>query len=183
MAFLKTNTKISDVFIIEPQIYKDNRGGFYESFNSQEFKKLTKFNGSFLQDNHSISKKNVIRGLHYQIEKPQGKLIRVIKGSIFDVSVDLRKSSKTYGKTYSVTLSAKNLKQLWIPPGIAHGFLALTSQVEIIYKTTEYWYPDLERCILWNDPTLNIEWPIKSSIPIINNRDSLGTVWENSEKF
>lgn len=183
MPFYKTLTTIDDVILLKPQVFTDNRGSFFESYNKREFDKLINLDISFVQDNHSISKKNVIRGLHYQIEKPQGKLIRVVKGSVFDVSVDLRQSSKTYGNVFCTYLNTSNQNQIWIPEGIAHGFMALTTRVELLYKTTDFWYPDLERCILWNDKKLDIKWPIKNINPIINKRDSMGETWENSIKF
>lgn len=183
MTFDITLSTIDDVIILKPQIFKDKRGSFFESYNKNEFKKLVNLDVSFVQDNHSISKKNVIRGLHYQVKKPQGKLIRVVKGNVFDVSVDLRKSSKTYGNVFCTYLNSLNQNQIWIPEGIAHGFMALTATVELLYKTTDFWYPEHERCILWNDQTLNINWPIQHITPIINERDSMGESWESSIKF
>lgn len=183
MSFNKTLTNIDDVIILKPQIFRDDRGSFFESYNKNEFKKIINSEVSFVQDNHSISKKNVIRGLHYQVKKPQGKLIRVVKGNVFDVSVDLRQSSKTFGNVFYTYLSCSNQNQIWIPEGIAHGFMALTNKVELLYKTTDFWYPEFERCILWNDPKLNINWPIKNANPIINKRDSMGDTWKNCVKF
>ncbi len=167
--------KIPEVKIIEPQVFEDERGRFFESFNHRKFEEMLNKKINFVQDNHSISKKNVIRGLHFQQYHPQGKLVRVVSGEIFDVAVDLRKDSKTYGQWVGEYLSALNKKQLWIPEGFAHGFLAMSDNVDVLYKTTEYWVPHDEKCILWNDETLGIEWPISElSKTIVSRKDSMG---------
>jgi dTDP-4-dehydrorhamnose 3,5-epimerase len=153
-----TPTRIPDVLLIEPKVFGDDRGFFFESYNQKAFREATGLNVSFVQDNHSKSAKNVLRGLHYQIEQPQGKLVRVTQGEVFDAAVDIRKGSKTYGQWVGLILSAENKKQLWIPPGFAHGFLTLSETAEFLYKTTEYYSPEHERCIIWNDADIAIEW-------------------------
>ncbi len=174
-------TKIKNLIIIEPNIFKDNRGFFLETWNKKEYEKFFDNKTEFVQDNMSFSKKNVIRGLHYQIKNPQGKLIRVLKGSILDVVVDLRKSSPTFSKSFSIILSSSNKKILWIPIGCAHGFKAITN-ADISYKVTEYYSPENERCLLWNDPNLKIDWDIKDK-PIISKKDQLGVTFKNAELF
>ena len=154
-----TPTSIADVLIIEPKVFGDARGFFYESFNQKAFNEATGQNVSFVQDNHSRSGKGVLRGLHYQIQQPQGKLVRVVRGSVFDVAVDIRKRSPTFGKWVGVELSEDNHRQLWVPPGFAHGFLVLSDTAEFLYKTTDYYAPEHERCIAWNDPSIGISWP------------------------
>jgi dTDP-4-dehydrorhamnose 3,5-epimerase len=175
-------TEIPDVLLIEPQIFGDERGFFYESYNERVF--LEKVGGSFhfVQDNHSRSIKNVLRGLHYQIEQPQGKLVRVVVGSVFDVAVDLRKSSTTFGQWVGVCLSAENKRQLWIPPGFAHGFLVLSEYAEFLYKTTEYYAPQHDRTILWNDPDLAISWPVQDE-PIVSAKDKVGKLFSEAEVY
>jgi len=168
-----TSTRIPDVLLIEPKVFGDDRGFFFESFNQKAFKEATGLNVSFVQDNHSKSAKNVLRGLHYQIEQPQGKLVRVTHGEVFDAAVDIRKGSKTYGQWVGLILSAENKKQLWIPPGFAHGFLTLSETAEFLYKTTEYYSPEHERCIIWNDADIAIEWPIQGH-PMISAKDEKG---------
>jgi dTDP-4-dehydrorhamnose 3,5-epimerase len=169
-----TPLAIPDVLLIEPKIFEDDRGFFFESFNLNEFKKATSFDVNFVQDNHSKSKKGVLRGLHYQLPPyAQGKLVRVVQGEVFDVAVDLRKSSPTFGGYVSMVLSAENKKQLWIPEGFAHGFLTLSKTSEFIYKTTDFYKPDSERCILWNDKTLDITWPKDVDIQV-SPKDLLG---------
>jgi dTDP-4-dehydrorhamnose 3,5-epimerase len=169
-----TPLAIPDVLLIEPKIFEDDRGFFFESFNLNEFKKATFFDVNFVQDNHSKSKKGVLRGLHYQLPPyAQGKLVRVVQGEVFDVAVDLRKSSPTFGGYVSMVLSAENKKQLWIPEGFAHGFLTLSKTSEFIYKTTNFYKPDSERCILWNDKTLDITWPKDVDIQV-SPKDLLG---------
>ncbi len=169
-----TPLAIPDVLLIEPKIFEDDRGFFFESFNLNEFKKATSFDVNFVQDNHSKSKKGVLRGLHYQLPPyAQGKLVRVVQGEVFDVAVDLRKSSPTFGGYVSMVLSAENKKQLWIPEGFAHGFLTLSKTSEFIYKTTNFYKPDSERCILWNDKTLDITWPKDVDIQV-SPKDLLG---------
>jgi len=165
-----TPLSFKDVLLIEPEIFKDERGFFFESFNQRTFNKLIGREVKFVQDNQSRSKKNVIRGLHFQIEKPQIKLIKVISGSIFDVVVDIRKQSKNFGKHISVELNSEDNKQLWIPEGFAHGFLVLSEIAEVQYKVSEFWDPELERSLLWSDEDLNINWPLSSN-PIISSKD------------
>jgi dTDP-4-dehydrorhamnose 3,5-epimerase len=167
-------TVIPDVLIIEPKVFVDDRGWFFESFNQKEFSEVVGRDITFVQDNHSSSKKGVLRGLHYQMEQTQGKLVRVCHGAVFDVAVDLRKTSPTFGKWVGVELSADNKKQLWIPQGFAHGFFVLSERAEFLYKTTDYWHPASEQCLMWNDPNVNIQWPINESAPIINLKDSRG---------
>jgi dTDP-4-dehydrorhamnose 3,5-epimerase len=168
-----TPTRIPDVLLIEPKVFGDDRGFFFESYNQKAFQEATGLNVSFVQDNHSKSAKNVLRGLHYQIEQPQGKLVRVTHGEVFDAAVDIRKGSKTYGQWVGLILSAENKKQLWIPPGFAHGFLTLSETAEFLYKTTEYYSPEHERCIIWNDADIAIEWPIQGH-PMISAKDEKG---------
>ena len=172
-----TPTAIPGVLIIEPTVFGDARGFFYESFNQKAFNDATGTNYQFVQDNHSRSSKGVLRGLHYQIEQPQGKLVRVVRGAVFDVAVDIRKSSSTFGQWVGVELSEENHKQLWMPPGFAHGFLVTSESAEFLYKTTEYYAPEHERCIVWNDPTMRIEWPLKEngiSTPLLSIKDIKG---------
>lgn len=169
-----TPTKIPDVLLIEPQVFSDDRGFFFESFNQRKFEEAIGRSVQFVQDNHSQSKRGVLRGLHYQIRHPQGKLVRVVAGEVFDVAVDIRKSSPTFGHWVGCTLSAENKRQLWIPAGFAHGFMALSDSVEFLYKTTDYWSPQFERCIAWNDADIGIEWPC-STPPIISPKDACGT--------
>ena len=158
-----TATAIADVLIIEPRVFGDARGFFYESFNQQAFDDATGARYQFVQDNHSRSSKGVLRGLHYQVEQPQGKLVRVARGRVFDVAVDIRKSSPTFGKWVGVELSEDNHRQLWVPPGLAHGFVVLSETADFLYKTTDYYAPAHERCIAWNDPAVGIEWPLAQS--------------------
>jgi len=160
MAYTVTPTQIPDVLILEPQVFGDARGFFLESFNARDFAQSTGLEVQFVQDNHSKSARGVLRGLHYQIEHSQGKLVRVIQGEVFDVVVDMRRSSPTFGQWEGVRLSAENHRQLWVPPGFAHGFVVLSESAEFVYKTTDYWYPAHERSLLWNDPALGIDWPI-----------------------
>lgn len=167
-------TAIPDVLILEPKVFGDERGFFFESFNQSAFNEATGLDVGFVQDNHSKSAKNVLRGLHYQLPpKAQGKLVRVVAGEVFDVAVDIRKDSPTFGKWVGEVLSAENKRQLWIPAGLAHGFLVLSDTAEFLYKTTDYWAPEAERCILWNDPTLAIGWPF-SGEPILSVKDANG---------
>jgi dTDP-4-dehydrorhamnose 3,5-epimerase len=168
-----TPLAIADVLLFEPKIFEDNRGYFFESFNQKVFEEIVGRKVQFVQDNQSYSKKNVLRGLHYQVEQAQGKLVRVNEGEIFDVAVDVRENSPTYGKWVSACLSATNKKQLWIPEGFAHGFLVLSESAEVLYKTTDYWAVEHERCILWNDPKLNIAWPCTTA-PVVGAKDLLG---------
>ena len=176
-------TKLSDVLIIQPKIYVDDRGFFFESFNENDFSKVVGKKITFVQDNHSLSKRGVLRGLHYQIQQTQGKLVRVVRGAVFDVAVDLRKSSASFGKWVGVELSADNKKQLWIPEGFAHGFLVLSDEVEFLYKTTDYWHAASEQCIAWNDSSLNIDWPDIGIPPALNPKDAAGLSWCDALKF
>lgn len=173
---------MDEVLLIEPKVFEDERGFFFESYNHQKFTEQVGDNINFVQDNHSLSKKNVLRGLHYQLIKPQGKLVRVVAGSIFDIAVDIRKSSSSFGKWLGYELSAENKHQLWIPPGFAHGFLVLSEVAEVLYKTTDYYFPQGDRTILWNDPDLAIEWPLTAS-PILSNKDASGKPFQTAEVF
>lgn len=175
-------TEISDVLVIEPQVFGDDRGFFYESYNERAFLDKVGISDHFVQDNHSRSAKNVLRGLHYQIQQPQGKLVRVVIGSVFDVAVDLRKSSKTFGQWVGIHLSAEKKQQLWVPAGFAHGFVVLSEYAEFLYKTTDYYAPQHERCILWDDPDLAIAWPIQGE-PILSAKDRAGKFLSSSEVF
>jgi len=175
-------TALADLLILEPKVFGDDRGFFYESFNSRRFAELTGVSKDFVQDNHSKSTKNVLRGLHYQIEQPQGKLVRVISGEVFDVAVDIRKSSPTFGHWLGIRLSAENKRQLWIPEGFAHGFLVTSESAEFLYKTTDYYAPEHERSIVWNDPVIGIEWPVDSE-PLLSAKDKLAGQLEDAEVF
>ena len=167
-----TATAIPEVLILEPRIFGDDRGFFFESFNRQAFREATGLDVDFVQDNHSKSAKNVLRGLHYQLPpKAQGKLVRVVQGEVFDVAVDLRKGSKSFGKWVGETLSAENKKQMWIPPGFAHGFLTLSDTAEFLFKTTDYYAPEHERCIPWDDPAIGIAWPL-DGVPSLSAKDA-----------
>jgi dTDP-4-dehydrorhamnose 3,5-epimerase len=177
-----TAASIPDVLLIEPKVFGDERGFFYESFNQQAWYEATGLNTVFVQDNHSRSVKNVLRGLHYQIHHPQGKLVRVVAGEVFDVAVDIRRSSMTFGKWVGVTLSAENKRQMWIPAGFAHGFLVVSSCAEFLYKTTDYWYPEYERCIAWNDPDLAIDWPLEGEA-LLAGKDAAGLRLTSAELF
>ena len=177
-----TLSAIPDVVILEPKVFGDERGFFFESFNARAFEQATGLKREFVQDNHSKSAKNVLRGLHYQLEKPQGKLVRVVQGEVFDVSVDLRKSSQTFGRWVGVLLSADNKKQLWVPEGFAHGFLVLSETAEFLYKTTDYYAPEYERGLLWNDPALGIDWPIAGE-PQLAAKDSVAKRLSEAETF
>lgn len=175
-------TAIPDILIIEPTVFGDDRGFFYESFNQKRFAELTGINPNFVQDNHSKSAKGVLRGLHYQIQQTQGKLVRVTAGEVFDVTVDLRKSSPTFGKWVGVTLSAENKRQLWVPEGFAHGFVVISDTAEFLYKTTDYWASEFERSILWNDPAIGIEWPLDGE-PLLSGKDKVGALLADAEVF
>lgn len=175
-------TPLKDCLVIEPVVYGDKRGFFYESFNERKFNELTQGNWRFVQDNHSMSSHGVLRGLHYQIKAAQGKLVRVVRGEVFDVVVDLRKSSPTFGKWFGTHLNAENNKQMWIPPGFAHGFVVLSEQAEFLYKTTDFYAPEHERCILWNDPTLAIDWHFHGQ-PVLSEKDKMGLAFEVAEVF
>jgi dTDP-4-dehydrorhamnose 3,5-epimerase len=173
---------IRDVMVFEPRVYKDERGFFFESFNHRTFEEAIGAHVAFVQDNHTCSSKNVLRGLHYQIKQPQGKLVRVVAGAVFDVVVDIRKRSPTFGQWAGELLSADNKKQLWIPEGLAHGFVVLSEQAEVLYKTTDYWAPEHERCIVWNDATLGIKWPIEGP-PRLSAKDAQGVAFLSAEVF
>ena len=178
----RTATSIPDVIILEPNVHGDDRGFFYESFNQQTFASLTGLDVSFVQDNHSKSQQGVLRGLHYQIKAPQGKLVRVVQGEVFDVVVDLRRSSPSFGQWEGIILSAQNYKQVWVPEGFAHGFLVLSESAEFLYKTTDFYAPEHERCIKWDDPDLAIDWP--SGIDRqVSDKDAQGTTFADAEYF
>ena len=175
-------TDLPDVLIIEPKVFGDARGFFYESFNARAFAEATGLQVTFVQDNHSRSAKNVLRGLHYQIKQPQGKLVRVTTGEVFDVAVDLRKSSPTFGKWAGALLSAENKRMLWVPEGFAHGFFVLSESADFLYKTTDYYAPEHERCVVWNDPGIGIRWPL-SGEPILAAKDLAGKRLQDAEVF
>jgi dTDP-4-dehydrorhamnose 3,5-epimerase len=175
-------TAIPDVLILEPKVYGDDRGFFFESFNQQTFQKLTGVKAHFVQDNHSKSGANVLRGLHYQIEQAQGKLVHVAAGEVFDVSVDIRRQSATFGKWVGVVLSAENKRQLWIPPGFAHGFFVMRNDTEYLYKVTDYYAPQHERCIRWDDPAIGIEWPMTQA-PMLSGKDQQGLALSQAAVF
>ncbi|MBD2246379.1 dTDP-4-dehydrorhamnose 3,5-epimerase [Nostoc sp. FACHB-888] len=175
-------SKIPEVLQFQPQVFADDRGFFFEAYNNRKFAQETGIVANFVQDNHSCSKQNVLRGLHYQIQQPQGKLIRAVVGTIFDVAVDIRKSSSTFGKWVGSELSAENKRLLWIPPGFAHGFLVLSEIAEVLYKTTDYYAPQGDRTILWNDPDLAIDWPL-STLPILSAKDEAGKPLRTAEVF
>ena len=178
-----TPTAIPDVLIIEPKVFGDERGFFFESFNRRQFAALIGREVDFVQDNHSRSAQNVLRGLHYQIEHAQGKLVRAIQGEDFDVAVDLRKSSPSFGLHVSAQLSAENKRMLWIPEGFAHGFMVLSESAEFLYKTTDYWAPEFERGLLWNDPALGIQWPVQGSAPTLSVKDQQAALLATAELF
>lgn len=175
-------TAIPDVLILEPKVFGDERGFFFESFNQAQFDAAIGKPVQFVQDNHSRSAKNVLRGLHYQIQQPQGKLVRVVQGAVFDVAVDIRKSSATFGQHIALELSADNKRMLWIPQGFAHGFLVLTDTAEFLYKTTDYYAPEHERSIIWNDSDLNIHWPL-IEVPSLSSKDALASVFAVATYF
>jgi len=179
-----TPTAIHDVLVVEPKVFGDERGWFTESFNAADFAAATDLDVEFVQDNHSFSRQWTLRGLHYQLEHTQGKLVRVVAGRVFDVAVDIRKTSPTYGQWVGVELSAANHKQLWIPAGLAHGFLVLSETAEFLYKTTDYYHPQSEVCLAWNDPAVGIQWPLPTDIsPNMNAKDSAGLSWDVAPKF
>ena len=173
-----TQTAISGVLLLEPQVFGDARGFFLESYNEKAFAQATGLNVHFVQDNHSRSQRNVLRGMHFQVNKPQGKLVRVVSGEVFDVAVDIRPESPTYGKWAGEVLSAENQKQLWVPPGLAHGFLVLSESADFLYKTTDYYDPASERCLAWNDPTVGIHWPLGNEAPKVSSKDALGLAFQ-----
>jgi len=179
-------TDLPEVLILEPKVFGDERGFFCESFNAKTFAACTGVSAEFVQDNHSRSAQGVLRGLHYQIQQAQGKLVRVIAGEVFDVAVDVRRSSPNFGKWTSAVLSASNSRQMWIPPGFAHGFIVTSDYAEFLYKTTDYWAPEHERCLLWNDPALGINWPLErilNGVPSLSGKDQLGKLLADAEVF
>jgi dTDP-4-dehydrorhamnose 3,5-epimerase len=182
MPYTVTPTAIPEVLILEPKVFGDARGFFYESFNARDFAQATGLDVSFVQDNHSKSSKGVLRGLHYQIQHAQGKLVRVVQGEVFDVVVDLRKRSPTFGQWVGVHLSADNHRQLWVPPGFAHGFVVLSESAESLYKVTDYWYPEHERSLLWNDPAVGIDWPLDGQ-PLLAAKDAAGKLLAEAPCF
>lgn len=179
----KVTTPIDGVLLLEPKVFGDARGFFFESFNARRFEELAGVHPAFVQDNHSRSARGVLRGLHYQIRQPQGKLVRVVAGEVFDVAVDLRRSSSTFGQWFGHSLSAENKLQLWIPAGFAHGFVVLSESADFLYKTTDYWAPEHERCIAWNDPDLAIDWPLAGCTPLVSAKDAQGVPFRDAEVF
>ena len=182
MPYTVTPCAIPEVLILEPKVFGDARGFFFESFNARDFALATGLSVDFVQDNHSKSAQGVLRGLHYQIQHPQGKLVRVVQGEVFDVAVDLRRASPTFGRWVGEHLSAENKRQLWVPPGFAHGFVVLSDSAEFLYKTTDYWYPEHERSLLWNDPAIGIEWPLDAQ-PLLTAKDAAGALLRDAEVF
>ena len=178
-----TVTAIPEVLIIEPKVFGDERGFFYESFNQRAFNEATGLAHNFVQDNHSRSTKGVLRGLHYQVQNPQGKLVRVARGSVFDVAVDIRRSSPNFGKWVGVELSEQNHRQLWVPPGFAHGFLVTSDSADFLYKTTDYYAPQFERCIAWDDAAIGVAWPLQDCAPKISDKDKGGLRLEDAQVF
>jgi dTDP-4-dehydrorhamnose 3,5-epimerase len=176
-------TSLPEVLVIEPPVFGDQRGFFLESWNAREFGQATGLDVAFVQDNHSRSARNVLRGIHYQVVKPQGKLVRVVSGAVFDVAVDLRKSSPRFGQWVGVTLSADNKKQVWIPPGFGHAFLVLSEQADFLYKTTEYWIGELDRSVRWNDPAVGIDWPGQGEPPLLSDKDARAPLLADAEGY
>jgi dTDP-4-dehydrorhamnose 3,5-epimerase len=175
-------TAIPDVLILEPRVFGDSRGFFFESYNQRAFQEATGWAPAFVQDNHSRSAKGVLRGLHYQIFQPQGKLVRAVAGEVFDVAVDIRKSSPTFGRWVGALLSAENKRQMWVPSGFAHGFVVLSESAEFLYKTTDFYAPEHERCIAWDDPDIGIEWPLEGD-PLLSEKDRQGKLLNVAEVF
>ncbi len=182
MPFTVIATNLPEVKILEPKVFGDARGFFFESFNARDFEKAIGISVEFVQDNHSKSARGVLRGLHYQIQHPQGKLVRVVSGEVFDVAVDLRSSSPNFGQWTAIHLSGENHRQLWIPPGFAHGFMVISEFAEFLYKTTDYWYPEHERSLFWNDPTLKITWPDQIK-PLLSAKDQVALTLDKAELF
>jgi len=182
MPYQVSKTQVDGVLVLEPKVFGDARGFFFESFNARDFARVTGLDVNFVQDNHSKSAKGVLRGLHYQIQHAQGKLVRVVQGEVFDVAVDLRRTSPTFGQWVGVHLSADNHRQLWVPPGFAHGFVVLSESAEFLYKTTDYWYPEHERSLLWNDPAVGIDWPLEGQ-PLLAAKDAAGKLLAQAEVF
>jgi len=183
MPYTVTRTNLPEVLILQPKVFGDARGFFFESFNARDFAQATGLDLQFVQDNHSRSARGVLRGLHYQIKHAQGKLVRVVAGEVFDVAVDMRKNSPQFGKWTGCLLTAENAKQLWVPPGFAHGFFVLGESADFLYKTTDYWYPEHERCLLWNDPALAIDWPLGNTTPLLAAKDEAGLPLALAEPF
>jgi dTDP-4-dehydrorhamnose 3,5-epimerase len=182
MPYTVTPTALPEVLVLQPKVFGDERGFFFESFNALDFAKCTGLDVQFVQDNHSKSANGVLRGLHYQIQHPQGKLVRVTQGEVFDVAVDMRRSSPTFGKWAGVVLSAENKRQLWVPAGFAHGFVVTSDSAEFLYKTTDYYHPEFERSLLWNDPTVGIAWPLVST-PLLAAKDAAASLLDVAEAF
>ncbi len=182
MPYTVTPTLIPEVLVLEPKVFGDSRGFFFESFNQQDFNQATGLNETFVQDNHSRSTKGVLRGLHYQQQQPQGKLVRVVRGAVFDVAVDIRKSSPTFGQWVGCELTEDNHKQFWVPAGFAHGFVVLSDSADFLYKTTNYYAPAYERCIVWNDPVIGIAWP-QALTPQLSEKDQAGMSLAQAEVF
>lgn len=182
MPYTITPTAIPEVLVLEPKVFGDDRGFFFESFNQLDFSLVTGLDVQFVQDNHSKSSRGVLRGLHYQIQHPQGKLVRVTQGAVFDVAVDLRRSSPNFGKWVGVELSAEDKKQLWVPPGFAHGFVVTSDSAEFLYKTTDYWYPEHERSLLWSDPVVGIQWPMDGD-PQLAAKDAAAKTLQDADVF
>jgi dTDP-4-dehydrorhamnose 3,5-epimerase len=178
-----TPTAIPDVLLIEPKVFGDARGFFFESFNQKSFNEATGLDVNFVQDNHSRSSKGVLRGLHYQVQQPQGKLVRVVRGAVFDVAVDIRKNSPTFGRWVGVELSEDNHRQFWVPAGLTHGFLVLSETADFLYKTTDYYAPQHERCIAWDDPDIGIDWPDVGTPPTLSTKDREGSHFSSSTAF
>jgi dTDP-4-dehydrorhamnose 3,5-epimerase len=177
-----TPSTLPEVLVLEPRVFGDERGFFLESYNQRVFREAAGIDANFVQDNHSRSARNVLRGLHYQLKQAQGKLVRVVAGEVFDVAVDLRRSSPRYGRWMGQGLSADNKRMLWIPPGFAHGFLALSEFAEVLYKTTDYYAPEHERCVLWNDPDIGVDWPL-TGVPLVSEKDGRGVALKLAETF
>ena len=177
-----TPSQLPEVLLLEPKVFGDERGFFLESYTRRVFRETGGIDVNFVQDNHSRSARNVLRGLHYQLNQPQGKLVRVVAGEVFDVAVDLRRSSPRYGRWMGLNLSAENKRMLWIPAGFAHGFLALSDSTEVLYKTTDYYAPEHERCVLWNDPDIGIDWP-RTGVPLVSEKDTCGRRLAEAETY
>ena len=178
-----TPTALPEVLVIEPKVFGDARGFFFESFNQRAFNRATGLQANFVQDNHSRSAKGVLRGLHYQIQQPQGKLVRVVRGAVFDVAVDVRKFSPNFGRWIGIELSEENSKQLWVPAGFAHGFLVTSDSADFLYKTTDYYAPEFERCIVWNDSTIGVNWPLRGDSPQLSSKDQAGVPLSGAQVF
>ncbi len=183
MPYIATPTALPEVLLLEPKVFGDERGFFFESYNQRDFASATGLSVTFVQDNHSKSARGVLRGLHYQIQHAQGKLVRVTQGAVFDVAVDMRRSSPNFGRWVGVELSAENKRQLWIPEGFAHGFCVLSDSAEFLYKTTDYWYPQFERSLLWNDPQVGVTWPLQDAAPCLAAKDAAGLPLSECELF